>query len=83
MAGLLGEDLTPEASDAIGAWHEKNDPNGWTYEFTDNYRFAIEGNKEHEEAYEGRRMNGCCGFCDVTIPLPDGTNLLYGFNYGH
>ena len=38
MAALNDQDLTPEAADAIQAWHEKNDPNGWTYEYADNHR---------------------------------------------
>ena len=83
MAALNDQDLTPEAADAIQAWHEKNDPNGWTYEFADNHRFAIQGNAEQEQAYDEKQRCGCCGYCDVELPLPDGTTLLYGFNYGH
>ena len=83
MAALERKDLTPEQAQAIADWWTTNDPDGYTYEYADNDRYAIQGNTEQENAYEGRRMNGCCGFCDVEIPLPDGTTLLYGFNYGH
>lgn len=80
---LKYEDLTPEQFKAIEDWWEKNDPNGISFDYADNFRMAIAGNAEQVDAYETRRSSGCCGYVDDEIELPDGTTLLYGFNYGH
>ena len=80
---LRSQDLTPEQSQAVDDWWNKNDPDQITYDFVDNTRYAIKGNKEQEYAYDDIRCGGCCGFVDVELDLPDGTVLLFGFNYGH
>jgi hypothetical protein len=83
MAALERKDLTPEQHQAVLNWWEENDPDQVSYEYADNDRYAIQGNRKQEAAYDERQRGGCCGFCDVELPLPDGTTLLYGFNYGH
>ena len=83
MAAIEQKDLTPAQNHAVNDWWAANDPDQDHYEFADNDRYAIQGNTEQEAAYEDKRMGGCCGFCDVELSLPDGTTLLYGFNYGH
>lgn len=83
MAGLTRKDLTPEQHQAVCDWWTANDPDQITYEYADNDRYAIKGNREQEEFYAYIQDGGCCGCMDVEIPLPDGQTLLYGFNYGH
>lgn len=74
-------ELTPEQNAAVAQWWAVNDDG--SYECMDNERYAIKGNQEQEAVYDEQVRLGCCGSCDVEIPLPDGTILLYGFNYGH
>ena len=83
MSTLEYKDLTPVQAEAIQTWWETNDPDQTNYEYADNTRYAILGNQEQEQAYEDIRKEGCCGSCDVEIQLPDGSTLLFGFNYGH
>ena len=79
---LKRDDLTPEQVAAISKWWDVNDPNGYTYEYVDNERYAVKGNVEQETGYDYMRMGGCCGFMDTEIEVGSST-LLFGFNYGH
>jgi hypothetical protein len=83
MSALEFDNLTPEQVAAVWKWWDDNDPNQEHYDCVDNTRYAILGNKDQEHAYEEIRKNGCCGSCDVELPLKDGSILLFGFNYGH
>lgn len=73
---------TAEEQDAIDQWWSENDPDGTEYDYVDNERHAIKGDPIQENQYSILRDQGCCGFCDVEIPLGNRT-LLYGFNFGH
>lgn len=75
------KNLTQEQQDAVDKWLNENDHD--SFDCADNHRYAVAGNHEQESDYEERRCNGCCGFVDVELPLPDGNVLLFGFNYGH
>lgn len=83
MAGLERKDLVTAQFQAVLNWWEVNDPDGIIYKNVDNDRYAIRGNQIQEINYENQRCDGCCGFCDVELPLQDGTTLLYGFNHDH
>ncbi len=83
MAALERKDLTPAQAQAVQTWWEENDPDQIRYEYADNDRYAIQGNTAQCQAYDKKAWGGCCGCMDVELPLPDGTILLYGFNYGH
>ncbi len=75
------QDLTPEQKDAVDKWHQEHSDHD--FDCQDNHRYAVQGNSEQEEEYYDRDMRGCCGRLDVLLPLPDGSVLMYGFNYGH
>lgn len=47
----------------------------------DNFRISVNGTQD--KLYEELRDHGCCGFHDETITLNDGTEVKFGFNYGH
>ena len=53
------------------------------YEFPDNLRYAVPGDKKQEKMYKFLYNHGCCGYCDVVLTCDDGSKLMYGFNYGH
>lgn len=61
-------------------WHQQFDHE---YEFIDNDRYAHKDNASEEIAYFAIKAQGCCGYVDVELPLPNGQILMYGFNYGH
>jgi hypothetical protein len=75
--------LNEQEREAIFSWWSQNDPDETRFECADNFRYAIKGNGSQEHLYNEIQRHGCCGFVDVEIPLPNGTTLLYGFNYGH
>ena len=81
--------LTPTQHKTLDAWwatQASGSPEGTqqgSFDFLDNERVARKGCPDEEAAYEAARDRGCCGFVDVELPSPDGTTLLYGFNYGH
>lgn len=90
MPALTYEQLTEAQRNAIAAWWNKNDPDGYTYECVDNTRFAVKGDAGQESAYEDLRDGGCCGFVDVELEVSGDDEsetpshvLRYGFNYGH
>ena len=83
MTNLERKNLTPDQIQAIQDWWNQNDPDQARYDNVDNERYAIQGNPDHENHYYNLQHNGCCGFTDVELPLPNGQTLLYGFNYGH
>lgn len=80
MPGLNVKQLTPDELQTIEVWHHENPGD---FEHIDNYRYAHANNLEEELAYYEQQTNGCCGFVDVELTLPNGEILLYGFNYGH
>jgi len=56
------------------------------FEYDDNFRVAVKGNKLEEDNYYKLSSEGCCGFEDVEVILKaDDQNytIMYGFNYGH
>ena len=75
--------LTAAQTKAILAWNEANNPSGEDFEYADNDRVARVGNAVEEAAYDDARDSGCCGFVDVLLQCEDGTEIRYGFNYGH
>lgn len=83
MSGLTRTQLTPAEHQAVCDWWHENDPDQTKFEYADNDRYAIKGNKVQEAAYDEIQHQGCCGYMDVEIKLQDGRTLLYGFNYGH
>jgi len=74
------QDLTPAQQEAVDKWWSIRNED---YEYRDNYRYATVGNQEQEAQYEQAKINGCCGFVDVVLDCSDGTELMFGFNYGH
>ncbi len=54
-----------------------------SYEFSDNYRYAIPGDEKSCDEYEQSRAAGCCGFFDTELTCSDGSTIMFGFNYGH
>lgn len=75
--------LTKEQQEVVNVWHDQNDKDEEFNGYCDNHRYAVKGNQEQEKEYERRRGEGCCGAVDLALPCPDGSILLYGFNYGH
>jgi hypothetical protein len=75
------QDLTPAQQEAIDKWWSTRNEDD--YECSDNYRYATVGNQEQEAQYKQAEIDGCCGFVDVVLDCSDGTQLMYGFNYGH
>jgi len=75
------ENLPPSQKEAIEKWWQARDQ--YDYEYMDNTRYATAGNKSQEEKYWEIESAGCCGFVDVVLDCSDGTQLMYGFNYGH
>lgn len=73
-------DLTPAQQRAVDNWGATNTD---YFDNADNYRMAVVGNAAHEAAYDDAQRNGCCGSYDTTLQCDDGTELMYGFNYGH
>jgi hypothetical protein len=51
-------------------------------EYVDNYRVAIKGDKESENAYKESIKRGCCGRFDTTTKIK-GVEYRIGCNYGH
>ena len=90
MPTLNYDQLTEAQQAAVAAWWNENGRDGYTYEYADNYRYAVKGDAGQESAYEALRGAGCCGFVDVELEVKcddESENLnhvlLYGFNYGH
>lgn len=79
---LKFEDLTLAQQEAIVAWENDNDPDGYEFENQDNHRYAIKGNVEQEAAYDELERGGCCGSVNTEIVVGDVT-IIYAFNYGH
>ncbi len=74
---------TPAQQLTIDRWEQENNPDGKTFDYADNHRWATKGDAEQEAEYWRIEKIGCCGSCDVELQCDDGTVLLYGFNYGH
>ena len=53
------------------------------YEYNDNYRLALQGDKRSMTKYNLIKSRGCCGYYDEKIKAPSGKTYLIGFNYGH
>jgi hypothetical protein len=51
-------------------------------DYADNFRAAIKGDFESEEAYNAIAAKGCCGNFNSTTKI-DGVVYLIGCNYGH
>lgn len=49
----------------------------------DRKRMAIANNSLQWHYYHNIKDSGCCGSIDEVFMLRDGTNVLFGFNYGH
>lgn len=53
------------------------------YYYIDNWRLALVGHAESEQAYNEKRKQGCCGFYDEELKTKSGNTYKVGFNYGH
>lgn len=51
-------------------------------DYADNFRAAIRGNHESEDAYYALAKRGCCGRFDTTTVI-NGITYMIGCNYGH
>ncbi len=61
-----------------------------SYDFADNFRYAVKYNEDSEKQYEDKRHSGCCGSYDTVITVDTSSDyqnssidILFGFNYGH
>lgn len=53
-------------------------------EYCNNYRIALVGNREEEEAYDEALAAGCCGYMDRVVTDPvTGYRFKIGCNFGH
>lgn len=52
-------------------------------ECADNYRFALDSDKDQVDAYYDQRERGCCGYADYQVQDNQGRVWLVGCNYGH
>lgn len=75
------ENLTENEKAAVEKWWA--DRNADDYEYQDNQRYARPEHPEQLEEYERRQEGGCCGSVDVLLEVEGGSQLHYGFNYGH
>ena len=73
--------LNDHQKKAIDLWWSSRDEND--YDCKDNFRYANKAIPEEVEIYDQIAEDGCCGFVDVILKCDDGSELMYGFNYGH
>lgn len=80
MSAFTDEDFR-SVEEIVDNFFEENNLDELDYR--DNFRYAFKDNPEQVAEYEKAEAQGCCGFYDVEITLPDGRILMFGFNYGH
>lgn len=74
-------DLNDSQKEAVDKWWSTKDEDH--YDFMTGTRYATVGNRSQERYYNNIVESECCGFVDVILDCSDGTQLMYGFNYGH
>ena len=71
-------EIPQEVQDYAKGWSER-------YDYVDNFRFAIKGDRYTQAKYEEAKRHGCCGAIDYQmVPfLVNGNQWYFGFNHGH